>query len=203
MAKRSKFEILKIKTNNTALLWKDVHGIAPVEAAKKLDKAMLNWMCELTNTLDIWLSKGISMSEGELILAWANLGAVVESWLKFFYCVYYDDYCKEPIIGYKGKTKEPEEASFDKLKEFSCGKLWNDETSTDYTWVDSVQYKRNAIHSFKYRDIGTAWDFIEDVDYLCDFVDNVISHLPPIEDYIEMYPAGYVINILYSEDDND
>ncbi len=46
---------------------------------------MLEWQSELTITLKIWIDKGLTMSTGELILARANLGAVVESWLKFFY----------------------------------------------------------------------------------------------------------------------
>ena len=33
--KRSNFNVLKIKTNNAALIWKDVHGIAPDAAATK------------------------------------------------------------------------------------------------------------------------------------------------------------------------
>lgn len=195
--KRSKFDVLKIKTNNVALLWKDVHGIAPEDAALKLDDAMLDWQSELTKTLKIWIDKGLSMTEGELILARANLGAVVESWLKFFYCVYYDDYCKNPIKNGKGIMIEPEKASFENLKEFSVGKLWDDTTSTEYIWVDSVQYKRNAIHSFKYRDIGTPQEFLNDVDYLYEFVDNIISHMPPIEDYVETYPVGYVFNVYF------
>ena len=195
--KRSKFDVLKIKTNNAALIWKDVHVIAPDAAATKLDAAMLNWQSELTQTLEIWISKGLSMTEGELILARANLGAVVESWLKFFYCVYYDDYCKDPITNSKGKMVEPEKATFDNLKDFSTGKLWDDETSDDYVWVDSVQHKRNAIHSFRYRNIGTPQDFLDDVEYFYEFVDNVLSHLPPIEDYIETYPTGYKWNIYF------
>ena len=54
--KRSKFDVLKIKTNNAALIWKDVHGIAPDAAAIKLDAAMLNWQSELTQPLEIWIS---------------------------------------------------------------------------------------------------------------------------------------------------
>lgn len=127
------------------------------------------------------------MTDGELILARANIGAVVESWLKFFYCVYYEDYCKNPIKNFKGYMIEPEEASFENLKEFSTGKLWDGTTSQEYIWVDSVQHKRNAIHSFKYRDIGTSQNFLDDVEYLCEFVDNILNHLPPIEDYIETY----------------
>ena len=124
--KRSKFDVLKIKTNNAALIWKDVHGIAPDAAATKLDAAMLNWQSELTQTLEIWISKGLSMTEGELILARANLGAVVESWLKFFYCVYYDDYCKDPITNSKGKMVEPKKQPLTILKilaQESCGMM--------------------------------------------------------------------------------
>lgn len=133
------------------------------------------------------------MTTGELILARANLGAVVESWLKFFYSVYYEDYCKSPITK-SGKMVEPEKAQFEDLKNFSNGKLWDNANSSEYVWVDSVQKKRNAIHSFRYRDIGTTQEFLDDIEHLYDFVDNVLSHFPPLEDYIESYPAGYVMN---------
>jgi hypothetical protein len=198
MARRSSFDILTIQTNNTALIWKDVHGIAPDNAAKKLDIAMLDWQSELTKTLKIWIDKGLDMTVGELILARANLGAVVESWLRFFYCVFYDDYINQPMKNKKGHILEPEkDMRFEDLKKFSTGILWDDEKSKDYLWVDSIQKKRNAIHSFTYKDIGTPLDFLLDVDYLCEFVDMILNHLPPVEDYIECYPAGYVLNVYF------
>jgi len=198
MARRSSFDILTIQTNNTALIWKDVHGIAPDNAAKKLDIAMLDWQSELTKTLKIWIDKGLDMTVGELILARANLGAVVESWLRFFYCVFYDDYINQPMKNKKGQILEPEkDMRFEDLKKFSTGILWDDEKSKDYLWVDSIQKKRNAIHSFTYKDIGTPLDFLLDVDYLCEFVDMILNHLPPVEDYIECYPAGYVLNVYF------
>ena len=198
MARRSSFDILTIQTNNTALIWKDVHGIAPDNAAKKLDIAMLDWQSELTKTLKIWIDKGLDMTVGELILARANLGAVVESWLRFFYCVFYDDYINQPMKNKKGQILEPEkDMRFEDLKKFSTGILWDDEKSKDYLWVDSIQKKRNAIHSFIYKDIGTPLDFLLDVDYLCEFVDMILNHLPPVEDYIECYPAGYVLNVYF------
>ena len=198
MARRSSFDILTIQTNNTALIWKDVHGIAPDNAAKKLDIAMLDWQSELTKTLKIWIDKGLNMTVGELILARANLGAVVESWLRFFYCVFYDDYINQPMKNKKGQILEPEkDMRFEDLKKFSTGILWDDENSKDYIWVDSIQKKRNAIHSFTYKDIGTPLDFLLDVDYLCEFVDMILNHLPPVEDYIECYPAGYVPNVYF------
>ena len=198
MARRSSFDILTIQTNNTALIWKDVHGIAPDNAAKKLDIAMLDWQSELTKTLKIWIDKGLDMTVGELILARANLGAVVESWLRFFYCVFYDDYINQPMKNKKGQILEPEkDMRFEDLKKFSTGILWDDEKSKDYLWIDSIQKKRNAIHSFTYKDIGTPLDFLLDVDYLCEFVDMILNHLPPVEDYIECYPAGYVLNVYF------
>ena len=152
MARRSSFDILTIQTNNTALIWKDVHGIAPDNAAKKLDIAMLDWQSELTKTLKIWIDKGLNMTVGELILARANLGAVVESWLRFFYCVFYDDYINQPMKNKKGQILEPEkDMRFEDLKKFSTGILWDDVNSKDYIWVDSIQKKRNAIHSFTYK----------------------------------------------------
>ena len=57
--------------------------------------------------------------------------------------------------------------------------------------------KRNAIHSFTYKDIGTPVDFLYDICYLCDFVDMILMHLPPVEDFIECYPEGYVLNVYY------
>lgn len=198
MARRSSFDILTIQTYNTALIWKDVHGIAPDNAAKKLDIAMLDWQSELTKTLKIWVDKGLDMTVGELILARANLGAVVESWLRFFYCVFYDDYINQPMKNKKGQILEPEnDMRFEDLKKFSTGILWDDEKSKDYLWVDSIQKKRNAIHSFTYKDIGTPLDFLLDVDYLCEFVDMILTHLPPVEYYIECYPAGYVLNVYF------
>ena len=198
MARRSSFDILTIQTYNTALIWKDVHGIAHDNAAKKLDIAMLDWQSELTKTLKIWVDKGLDMTVGELILARANLGAVVESWLRFFYCVFYDDYINQPMKNKKGQILEPEnDMRFEDLKKFSTGILWDDEKSKDYLWVDSIQKKRNAIHSFTYKDIGTPLDFLLDVDYLCEFVDMILTHLPPVEDYIECYPAGYVLNVYF------
>lgn len=198
MAKRDRYDALVILTNNTALIWKEARGIAPDLAADKLDDAMLEWQSELTKTLKIWIDKGSSMTTGELILARANLGAVVESWLKLFYTVYYDDYMRSsPFKDRKGNITEPESVKFENLKNFSTGKLWDDNTSFDYKWVDSVQSKRNAIHSFQYKEIGTSQEFLDDIDHLYDFVDNVLSHFPPLEDCIEVYPAGYVRNPYY------
>ena len=192
-----KYEVLKIQTANTALVWKNIHGIATESTARKLDIAMLDWMSSLTDTLKIWIDKGFSMTDGELILARTNLGALVESWLKLFYCVFYEDYLRNPKTDKKGIIVEPETMSFELLKVFSVGKLWENRQDKEYLWVDKVQHYRNAIHSFKWREIGSSTEFINDISVFCDFVDNILNHFPPIEDYIEVYPAGYIFNPVY------
>lgn len=78
--------------------------------ADQLDAAMPGWQSDLTRTLKTWIDKGLLMTAGELILACANLGVVVELWLKFFCSVYSEDYCNNPITNDKGKMIEPEKA---------------------------------------------------------------------------------------------
>lgn len=196
--RRSDFEILQLQTNNMALVWKEARGIAPDSVADKMDDAMLRWMSELTKTLKIWLDKGTSMTDGELILARTNMGALVESWLKFFYCVYYEDYMKNPLKkAKKGKpiTVEPNDMKFDDLKNFSKGILWADEKDPLYAWVDKIQHYRNAVHAFNYRDIGSATEFVTDMEEFYKYVNHILDRLPPIEDFLECYPEGYVMNV--------
>lgn len=81
MERKNKYDILKRETGNMAVLWKNSRGIAPDTVADKLDDAMLSWMVELTDTLKIWIDKGIFMTDGELILARTNMGALVEIFL--------------------------------------------------------------------------------------------------------------------------
>lgn len=195
--KPTKYEILKKQTQNSALVWKNVHGIAPKEVADKMDTAMLEWMVGLTNCLSIWLDKGKTMSVGELILARVNLGALVEAWLKFFYYVFCIDYSKSPKTTKKGKTIKIEDLSFDNLKTFSIGILWEDDKDKEYLWVDKVQSMRNSIHILQYRDIGTNEDFLKDIDEFYNFVDHILSCLPPVEDALTCYPEGYEINVYF------
>lgn len=196
MARRSDYDILRIQTSNTAIMWKESRGIAPDSVADKMDDAMLSWMSELTDTLKIWIDKGISMTDGELILARTNMGALVESWLKFFYCVFYEDYIKNPKT-VKGKMVEPNNMKFEDLKNFSNGILWDDNKSAMYIWVDKIQHYRNAVHAFNYRDIGTPVEFMSDMDEFYKYVDHILNHIPSLEDFVPYYPAGYITNVYY------
>ena len=191
------YQKMKILTNNFIVLWQHIDGIAPPSVEDKFAKAMLKWLGGLTDTLDLWINKVDNMTEGELILARVNLGALVECWLKMFYCAYYEDYLNEPKQKMKkGKVivVEPEKLSFEELKLFGIDKLYN-KNSDRYNWIDSVQDKRNSVHLFQYRDIGTPEIFVDDVIKYCQFVNDMYFSFPSIEDCIDncegAYPDGY------------
>lgn len=121
----------------------------------------------------------------------------MESWLKLFYCAFYEDYMQNPKVD-RGRIIEPNKLSFEQLKEFSVGIIGEDRTGSMYTWVDKVQHYHNAIHAFNYRDIGTAIEFMNDMDIFYDCEELILKKLPPVEDYLECYPAGYVTNSYFA-----
>lgn len=195
--RRSNYEILKKETQNLALVWKRVHGIAPKEVADKMDKAMLEWMVELTNCLALWIDKGKTMSVGELILARVNLGALVEAWLRFFYYVFCVDYWKKPKTKKSGSAIKIEKLEFEDLKTFSIGILWDDVKNKEYLWVDKIQSMRNSIHILQYRDIGNAEDFLKDIEEYYNFVHHILECLPSVEEELDSYPEGYESNVYF------
>lgn len=156
-----------------------------------MDNAMLDWLADLTDTLEIWIEKGLYMTRGELILARVHMGMIVEFWLRFFYCAYYEDYCSDPIIGYVKKAKrqlEPEdETSFSQLLNYSIGKLWPDKNDSMYQWVNKARDSRNAAHPFQYHEIGSNAEFLSDIEMLYTLVESIANRLPPLEDCIYDY----------------
>ncbi len=111
--------ISRIISGNEKLadFWSNCHGWAPIEAAELISKSRLDWQIELSNTLLLWTAEKIS--DGELILAWANLGALIEGTLKLYLSVYYLDYLKdEESIKDRSGTITPDVLALEKLKQF-------------------------------------------------------------------------------------
>ena len=73
----------------------------------------------------------------------------------------------------------------------------DDDKDPLYVWVDKIQHYRNAVHAFNYRDIGTAKGFMSDMEEFYRYVNHILDHLPPIEDFLPCYPAGYVMNVYF------
>jgi hypothetical protein len=95
--------------------WKDVKGWAPVEAADILKASMLEWQTSLATSLKRWVR---CKSEGDLILAWTNLGSLAEGALKLFLCAYLLKYLSssKSSVEKKGKKKGKTDTQIQELK---------------------------------------------------------------------------------------
>ncbi len=184
------FDKLKENTSRIMNLWEKSYGVAPKSVSNKLAGVMLPLMNEVTNSLEYYIEKK-ELTTGELIIARTVLGSLVESWLKFFYCVFYEDYKNSPIQNKKGII-EPNEMSFEGLKQYSANILFTGTQDPGYLWIEKCQQMRNSIHFFNPREIGTREEFLEDVRKLNSFVEKIDTYLPPLEDYIEMNNDYYL-----------
>lgn len=171
--------------------WKSAHGWAPVNAADLLDKSRLDWLPSLASTLRHW-SKDGDLSAGELILAWANLGSLLEGSLKLFLAVYLVDYendsemLKSLGVTYskgskKGSLKPPDELTLEPIRQF-CEKR-NILTSEHIEFVGLLQNRRNLIHAFKDKPLGTTADFRKSVSIYLIFIADLATRLPYPDEY--------------------
>ncbi|MEJ6120408.1 hypothetical protein MT390_00710 [Vibrio sp. 2-Bac 85] len=160
--------------------WSNSHGWAPESAADLISKSRLDRQLSLSKTLLKWDFYS-GCSDGDLILAWTNLGALIEGTLKLFLSVYYEDYSDDinKIIR-NGKQVDPDSLALENLKQFIRKKDLFDKKW--YTYIELVQQRRNAIHSYKDRSIGDKEEFNDSVEKYLLFMRCVNSYLP--------YPEG-------------
>jgi hypothetical protein len=162
-----------------ASFWTRSHGWAPQAAAELMSKSRLDYQVALSHTLSMWLKPNSEEElSGRLILSWANLGALIEGTLKLFLCAYYEDYSND-LNAYRDrndKLKDPDSLTLEKIRVFfNKNDLWSDEWNT---FVFNVQQKRNAIHAFEYRDIGTFDEFYECLSMYLKMIDEFNLGLP-------------------------
>lgn len=154
--------------------WAD-GGWAHGEASLLLNKSMLHWQSSLAVSLSRWLD---ATSDGDLILAWANLGALVEGQLKLFLCVHCHDYANDPEgIRRRGKRTDPDGTHLEELREFFVKRIWNLGTNGN-PYVDFVQKRRNAVHAFQHREIGTHTEWIDALRLHLSFIRDLNGSLP-------------------------
>nr|WP_241667667.1 hypothetical protein [Pseudomonas caspiana] len=162
--------------------WKEAHGWAPIEAAELLNKSMLEWQSSLAEQLPAWCG---TLTKGQLILAWANLGALVEGQMKLLLSVHYQEYLADAhsIKKKNGNTEDPDGITLEPLILFFRRKIWS--TKEDWEpWVRMVQQRRNAIHAFKAKTIGTTDELHSALGTFLEFVRFIDGRLPyPYEYY--------------------
>jgi hypothetical protein len=146
-------------------MWPQSHGWTPREAADLLTQSRLDWMVSLSHCLNLWLvDPEPDEADGRLILAWANLGSLVEGSMKILLCLCYSDYAQNPVKR-GGKDSDPDVLQLEQLRQFYVKhKVWSDREAGAWDkWVNHIQLRRNAIHAYEDKDIGTREEFFEDV----------------------------------------
>jgi len=167
-------------TTNMMEFWRSAHGWAPVEAAGLLSTSMLDWQASLSTSLHRWTT---ASSTGDLILAWANLGALIEGQLKLFLSVYYHDYSNdvEAIRDKRRKLVDLDGLSLEPLRQFFVRRIWTSGTNWN-PYVERIQRRRNAIHAFRSREIGTFEDWKSELPRHLSFVRDINRCLPYPDD---------------------
>lgn len=172
-------------TTDMMSFWKDAHGWAPADAASLLSRSMLEEQASLSSSLARWLD---STSPGDLILAWVNLGVLVEGQLKLLLSVYLDDFKSDSaqLLDDNGKRiygNRPDKLMLNRLKKFCETQVW-DASDPWYDYVTRIQTRRNAIHAFQYKDIGTYEEWRYELTEHLKFLEYVNLLLPyPGEEY--------------------
>ena len=171
--------------NGLRRFWTEAEGWAPLEAAQLLEKSRLDWQVSLSNCLRIWVNEPSQEdSDGYLILGWANLGSLVEGTMKLFLSVWYDTYKnnEDYVVMRQGQLQDPDILQLESMCQYFKKKIWDDAWNK---WVHQVQYRRNAIHAYKDRDIGTHSDLLAGMRKYLEFLRYINIRLPyPDEMYV-------------------
>jgi hypothetical protein len=175
--------------------WSHAHGWAPGEAAGLMNKSRLDRQASLSRCLKIWIAdEMLKHEDGALILAWSNLGSLIEGTLKLYLAAFYNNYKQADIAHFKdkkGEMADPDGLMLEKLRVFfNKVDLWSEDWD-DY--VSKVQQYRNAIHAFKDKEIGTFDDFESCVKKYLELIGEFNLGLPyPDEIGIpEIWPKFY------------
>jgi len=162
-------------------------GWAPIEAAQLLSRSRLDWQVSLSRCLKNWLQEGqVDERDGRLILAWTNLGSLVEGTMKLCLSVWYVDYKKDVLaLKRNGNVIDPDILELEKMRIFFRERFWKEKNVQWDSWILHIQQRRNAVHAFKNRDIGTLDEFYDDVRKYLEFLRYTNEKLPyPGEVYI-------------------
>jgi hypothetical protein len=164
-------------------------GWAGDDATGMLRKSRLDWQVSLAKTIRLWCDdQGQDDADGRLILAWANLGALIEGTMKWFLCVHYDAYQGNPVKK-KDTATEPDELRFYELICFFMDVVWTAAQKKRWgPFVETVRKRRNAIHAYQDRDLGSFAEFQSSIITYRSFLLEMEGQVPyPEEEYA--YPC--------------
>ncbi len=196
--------IIKL-TEGLVEFWGNSYGWATIDSTNILTKSRLDWQASLSRQLKLFLNEETIKESGALILAWTTLGSLTEGIMKLFLSIWYENYKEElnkkDISSIRRKNGirdliEPDELVLDNLRVFfqfrvypkKVREIWKKEGQIDWIdWILKIQNRRNAIHAFKHREIGTFDEFYIELRNYLDFMRLISSTFPyPDEIYIPL-----------------
>lgn len=181
-------EIVRLNAK-IANFWSDARGCAPPRAYEVLSRSRLERQVSLSKTLDIWVTPPTKeLSDGELILAWANLGSLLEGTMKTLLAVYAEDYLddlenarKAGAVTKNGISKPPDSLTLEQLKiYFREQRLL---TETELRLVERIQKYRNVLHAFKDSPLGNQQEFLESILGYAGMLKGVELRLPSPDNF--------------------
>jgi hypothetical protein len=100
-------------------------GWAIENAAELLRRARLDRQVSLSRCLRRWTEEPPAGElEGHLILAWANLGALMEGTMTWFLCVFASDYARTPWRTPRGDEFAPDDLRFETMIRYFATCIW-------------------------------------------------------------------------------
>lgn len=155
-------EMREVSKRVLELYWRKARGWAADEVVEITETAQLGRMMDLTDTLEIWREKAKGkMTDGERILAYVNLGMLLEGWMMLFLCVWLMDYKRQA----SGK-RLPYNLKLSELRHFFEDNVWTTlaEGTKWSRWIDKIRIYRNTVHSFMSQALGTTEELRDDLD---------------------------------------
>ena len=177
------------KNDSIRLFWSGANGWAPLEVAKLLSKARLDWQVSMSFTLMNATSKGLTRkSDGDLILAWVTLRSLTEGTLKWFLSVHFEDYKKSVMVfDKKGNLRDPSGSMLAWLRVFFHKHVWDENCSWDH-FIEKVQRNGNAIHTYESRKLDDNEVLFKAIREYLSFVEELDGHVPyPDEGYRKIF----------------
>lgn len=99
--------------------------------------------------------------------------------MKLLLSVYLTDYDKTPEADRQGARIGPEALTYERLRQFLKREVWDDTNAERWdAWLGTIQFRRNAIHAYRDREIGSFKEFRTEVATFWEFLDGIEDRFP-------------------------
>ena len=73
---------------------------------------------------------------------------------------------------------DPDSLEFERMRHFFKKRIWGNGDEEWDSWIEKIQKRRNAVHAYQDRDIGSFDEFFVDVRRYLEFLRRINDQLP-------------------------